>query len=200
MREDVSQEPARSQPPKPSKSDETKARILDAALVEFAVHGVAGARVDRIAAAARCNKNLLYVYFGSKEQLFMTVLEQRLVEVYEEIEFTPEDLPGFAGRVFDFAIQRQDLMRLLIWSTLEESGGVPAQRAASHDAKVEKLDAVQEGGGDAFTAEFVLTTVMALATAWTPALPYGFALHPEREPAVAEVRAQVIEAVRRLTA
>ncbi len=164
---------------------------------------MAGARVDRIAAAARCNKNLLYVYFGSKEQLFMTVLEQRLVEVYEQIEFTPEDLPGFAGRVFDFAMQRQDLMRLLVWSTLEESGGVPAQRAVAHDAKVQRLDAVQEAGGaagNALTAEFVLTTVMALATAWTPALPYGFALHPEREPAVAQVRSQVVEAVRRLTA
>jgi AcrR family transcriptional regulator len=44
-------------------------RILDAALEEFSTHGVAGARVDRIASAADCNKNLLYVYFGSKENL-----------------------------------------------------------------------------------------------------------------------------------
>ncbi|MGO8887583.1 MAG: TetR/AcrR family transcriptional regulator [Streptosporangiaceae bacterium] len=87
-----------------TKADETKTRILDAALDEFSAHGVAGARVDRIAAAAGCNKNLLYVYFGSKENLFTAVLEQHLIRVYNDLPFTPDDLPGFAGRVFDFAM------------------------------------------------------------------------------------------------
>ncbi len=87
-------------------ADETKTRILDAALGEFSTHGVAGARVDRISATAGCNKNLLYVYFGSKENLFTAVLEQHLVRVYADIPFTPDDLPGFAGRVFDFAMTR----------------------------------------------------------------------------------------------
>jgi AcrR family transcriptional regulator len=86
---------------------------------------VAGARVDRIAATAGCNKNLLYVYFGSKENLFTAVLELHLVRVYEDIPFTPDDLPGFAGRVFDFAMTRPDLMRLLAWSTLEQSTRAP---------------------------------------------------------------------------
>ena len=94
-----------------TKADETKARILAAALDEFAAYGVAGARVDRIAATAGCNKNLLYVYFGSKENLFTAVLDQHLARVYEDIPFTPDDLPGFAGRVFDFAMSRPDLMR-----------------------------------------------------------------------------------------
>src|ERR1700728_2075223 len=118
-----------------SKADETKARILDAAFEEFAAHGVAGARVDRISGAAGCNKNLLYVYFGSKENLFTAVLEQHLRRVYEDIPFTPDDLPGFAGRVFDFAMAHPDLMRLLAWSTLERSVRVPEGWAAAHDAK-----------------------------------------------------------------
>jgi AcrR family transcriptional regulator len=47
-----------------------RARLLDAAFEEFAQHGLAGARVDRIAEAAQANKGLIYVYYGNKEQLF----------------------------------------------------------------------------------------------------------------------------------
>jgi AcrR family transcriptional regulator len=186
-----------------TKADETKARILDAALDEFATHGVAGARVDRISAAAGCNKNLLYVYFGSKENLFMTVLEQHLVRVYEDIPFTPDDLPGFAGRVFDFAMSRPDLMRLLAWSTLEQSAGVPDGRTTSHDVKVDALARAQAGHHPdaAFSPAFLVTTVMALATSWSAALPFGLAMHSDsnRMPPPAELRGQVVEAVRRLT-
>jgi len=52
-----------------------RARILSAAEVEFAAHGFAGARVDRIAAAAGVNKQLLFHYFGSKAGLHKAVAE-----------------------------------------------------------------------------------------------------------------------------
>jgi AcrR family transcriptional regulator len=48
---------------------------------EFAEHGLAGARVDRIAGRARANKQLVYYYFGSKEALFdaaVTAMAERL--------------------------------------------------------------------------------------------------------------------------
>jgi AcrR family transcriptional regulator len=53
----------------------TRQRILDAALAEFAAKGLAGARVDEIAARAGANKRMLYAHFGSKEELWLTVLE-----------------------------------------------------------------------------------------------------------------------------
>lgn len=184
-----------------TKADETKARILDAALGEFSTHGVAGARVDRISAAAGCNKNLLYVYFGSKENLFMTVLEQHLVRVYEDIPFTPDDLPGFAGRVFDFAMTRPDLMRLLAWSTLEHSTGVPDGRVASHDAKIAALAEAQADDrlDAAFSPAFLVTTVMSLASSWSGAFPFGVAMYPDQTPPLADLREQVAHAIRRLT-
>jgi AcrR family transcriptional regulator len=40
-------------------AEQTKTRILDAAFREFAEHGLAGARVDRIAKSAERNKNLI---------------------------------------------------------------------------------------------------------------------------------------------
>ncbi|MGD0154509.1 MAG: TetR/AcrR family transcriptional regulator [Terracidiphilus sp.] len=54
---------------------ETRARILDAALSEFAAHGLAGARTEQIAAAAGVNKALLYYYFESKDKLYAAALE-----------------------------------------------------------------------------------------------------------------------------
>ena len=50
-------------------------RILGAAKAEFAAHGLAGARVDRIAAKAGANKRMLYYHVGNKEDLYLAVLE-----------------------------------------------------------------------------------------------------------------------------
>jgi AcrR family transcriptional regulator len=50
-------------------------RILEAAKQEFAAHGLAGARVDRIAVKAGANKRMLYYHVGNKEELYLAVLE-----------------------------------------------------------------------------------------------------------------------------
>ncbi|HEY2861533.1 MAG TPA: TetR/AcrR family transcriptional regulator [Terracidiphilus sp.] len=61
--------------PQADKPVESRDRILEAALSEFAGHGLAGARTERIAAAAGVNKALLYYYFESKEKLYIAALE-----------------------------------------------------------------------------------------------------------------------------
>jgi TetR/AcrR family transcriptional regulator len=59
----------------------TRKKLLTAARREFARSGLAGARVDEIAARAGVNKQLVYHYFGDKDALYLAVLEW----VYEEI-------------------------------------------------------------------------------------------------------------------
>ena len=59
----------------------TRRKLLTAARREFADSGLAGARVDEIAARAGVNKQLVYHYFGDKDALYLAVLEW----VYEEI-------------------------------------------------------------------------------------------------------------------
>jgi AcrR family transcriptional regulator len=66
--------PAKAAPRKRSASA-TKARILEAALSEFATRGFAGARVDVIAAQAQANKRMLYAYVGNKDALWIATLE-----------------------------------------------------------------------------------------------------------------------------
>lgn len=51
-----------------------RSAILDSAVVEFAHHGYHGARIDRIAAAAHANKQLIFHYFGSKDGLYEAVV------------------------------------------------------------------------------------------------------------------------------
>jgi len=181
-------------------AEATKERILEAALAEFSAHGIAGARVDRIAQAAGCNKNLIYIYFEDKETLFTTVLCKHLMRIHEEQPFTPDDLPGYAAKVFDWAQANPDLMRLLAWSALEQQAKGHSERVEALSAKVAALTAAQHAGqvGTAFPPGFLLIAVMSLATAWSVASPIGPSLAPKAAERSAALRESLIEAVRLL--
>lgn len=58
-----------------------KTDILDAARREFATAGFAGARIERIAASAAVNKQLLFHYYASKEGLFAAALADLLARL-----------------------------------------------------------------------------------------------------------------------
>jgi TetR/AcrR family transcriptional regulator len=78
------------------RSAETKTRILEAAIREFAENGLAGARTEQIAAAAGVNKALLYYYFESKEKLYSAALELASARVRDRsmAVFLREASPG----------------------------------------------------------------------------------------------------------
>jgi AcrR family transcriptional regulator len=181
-------------------AEATRERILEAALAEFSAHGIAGARVDRIAHAAGCNKNLIYIYFEDKETLFATVLHKHLTRIHEEEPFTPDDLPGYAGKVFDFAMANPDLMRLMAWSALEQQAKGQTQRVAILEEKVRKVAEAQKAGylGTAFPPGFLVIAVMSLAMAWSAAGSFGPFLQPKAAERPANLRQNIIEAVRLL--
>ncbi|HEY8581853.1 MAG TPA: TetR family transcriptional regulator, partial [Capillimicrobium sp.] len=79
----MSPAPRRSPPPDARQRDAERTRraLLDAALVEFAAKGRAGARVTEIAARAGVNKQLISYYFGGKDGLY-----QALVDAWHEQE------------------------------------------------------------------------------------------------------------------
>jgi AcrR family transcriptional regulator len=68
--------------------ERTRARILEAARIEFARRGLGGARVDQITARAGSNKRMIYYYFGNKETLFLASLES----AYEHIRKAEQSL------------------------------------------------------------------------------------------------------------
>jgi TetR/AcrR family transcriptional regulator len=89
--------------------DQSRAAILEAAVREFSREGVAGARTDAIARAARVNKALLYYYFKDKEALYGAVLDHvfggltsAVMEVLQQ-ELPPrEKILAYAGAHFDY--------------------------------------------------------------------------------------------------
>ena len=69
-------------------ADQTRARILQAAIKVFTEDGYSGGRIERISAEADSNDRMLYYYFGSKEKLFVRVLEH----TYEQFNLAESTL------------------------------------------------------------------------------------------------------------
>lgn len=101
----------------------TRQRLLDAAFAEFAAHGLAGARVERIVEAAGVNKRMLYHYFGNKEGLFRHVLRLSL----DEMAAVQEELPPALGDILAYwseaLVDDSQWFRLLHWQALETEPG-----------------------------------------------------------------------------
>jgi AcrR family transcriptional regulator len=148
----------------PYDSTATRARLLDAAYDEFSARGLAGARVDRIAAAANANKQAIYAYFGSKDDLFDAVLGARLSVLADTVPYAPEDLPAYAGALFDALADAPDLLRLTHWHRLERDDAAPGV-VPSHLAKALDLQKVLDLSDDR-TAIDVLEIVVAISGAW----------------------------------
>jgi AcrR family transcriptional regulator len=115
-----------------SEAETTPERILDAAAAEFAEHGFAGSRVDRIARLAGCNKQLLYHYFGSKEGLRHAVFRRGLVERGERLrnmEGGPAEMiaAGFASMGAD-----ENWIRMMLWERLSATGCEFADERRAH--------------------------------------------------------------------
>src|SRR5882672_5175028 len=133
--------------PKLRDAEATKARLLQAATQEFAAHGIAGARIDRIEAGANANRALIYSYFGSKDQLFDAVMDANVARVLDEVPFRPEDLPGYAGRLFDFLVANPHQLRLATWHRLEraDTSHEPQGLSAAIRLKTDSIARAQAG-------------------------------------------------------
>jgi AcrR family transcriptional regulator len=70
-------------PSRKNNPEATQANILEVATAEFADKGLAGARIDLIAEATRTSKRMIYYYFGSKEGLYIAVLEHAYRSIRE---------------------------------------------------------------------------------------------------------------------
>ncbi|QFG25809.1 TetR/AcrR family transcriptional regulator [Actinomadura sp. WMMB 499] len=122
----------------------TRDALLAAAREEFAAHGIAGARVDRIAARAGVNKERIYGYFGNKEKLFDAVIKDALDEFAAANHVLADDPVAYVGAAFDHYRQHPELLRLLMWEALHErSEPLPDQywRAERCGEKVTSLAA-----------------------------------------------------------
>jgi len=61
-------------------------KILEAARDEFALFGLAGARIDRIAERSGVNKAMIYYHFKSKENLYQEIIDSQVAFIADHIE------------------------------------------------------------------------------------------------------------------
>lgn len=148
----------------------TRRRLLDAASVEFAQMGEAGARMERITVAAEANKAQLYAYFGSKEGLFDAVIADRIDTSIDAVPFDADDLPGWVVRLYDQNLEHPELARLIAWTRLERRPTGRWFDSAQHDPKLTAIIAAQTAGhlraGDPAD---LLILLIGMASAWSPA-------------------------------
>lgn len=97
---------------------QTRANIRDAAHIEFAAHGLAGARVDRIAKTAGANVQRIYAYYTDKLTLFKACVLEAVVSLDEAIGEV-DDVVTLAGRMFDHVAEDPDNVRIITWARLE---------------------------------------------------------------------------------
>jgi AcrR family transcriptional regulator len=180
---------------------DTRDRIVMAAKAEFAQYGIAGARVDRIAKEARTSKERVYAYFRSKEDLYAFVARQELAVVAAASRMDPTDLPGYAGRIFDFFLSHPEHHRLVAWGRLELGDNAPAPDdplMAAVREKTEQLRKAQEDGylDPSWDPFDVLPLVHQIATSWAaqPELAH-VAKEQARTPDAAARRAAIVRAV-----
>src|SRR3954464_2267526 len=149
--------------------ERTKQLLLDAATEEFSAYGMAGARIDRIAATAGVNKERIYQYFGKKSEFFGIVLERQLAAVMDAVTISGtgvEAIVDYTGRVFDYQVEHPQLARLTFWEGLEcDRPTAEEKRRAASDSKVVLVQAALPAISEA-DARDLLLTILTLADGW----------------------------------
>jgi TetR/AcrR family transcriptional regulator len=112
--------------------DQSRAAILNAAIREFSKQGMAGARTDAIARAARVNKALLYYYFKDKESLYGAALDYAFDQLSKHmLEVLDRDLPPgekvllYVANYFDFIASHPHNRNLIQMETMRAGHGSP---------------------------------------------------------------------------
>jgi AcrR family transcriptional regulator len=137
--------------PEPRTNDpaRTMADILVVATREFSEKGLAGARIDDIAEAMRTSKRMIYYYFGSKEGLYVAVLEEayrriRAIEADLHLDdLAPEDaLRKLVGFTVDYQLANPDFIRLVMTENIHR-GEYLAQSKVIHQLNVPAIEGLR---------------------------------------------------------
>lgn len=191
----------------PKEPEPTRQRILEAARVEFAAHGLAGARIDRIARNASASKERLYAYYRHKAELFGAVVELNLVEFSQAVSHDGgETLAEFAGALYDHSAAHPEHLRMIDWARLERQDAIAEPSPLIdefHAEQVRGIIALQDSGAiDAsWDPDHVTALIFGIVSCWTHEPAVAFSAHPDVDDAThAARRASVVRAVDRLVA
>jgi AcrR family transcriptional regulator len=106
---------------KPKAPDANRARILKAAMNEFASRGFKGASMDAIAARTHTTRAMINYYFGNKEKVYLTVLEAVYAEIRDaekrlELDHLApvEAIRRIVAFSFDYYVEHEGFVQLVV--------------------------------------------------------------------------------------
>lgn len=133
----------------------TMAEILAVATHEFADKGLSGARIDAIAAATRTSKRMIYYYFGSKDGLYLAVLEEayrrmRAIESDLHLDDLPpmDALQKLVAFTYDHHRNNEDFIRLVMNENIQRGDYLRQSRNIQqlNSQAIESVRALYERG------------------------------------------------------
>jgi AcrR family transcriptional regulator len=126
----------------------TMAGILEVATKEFAEKGLSGARIDAIAQATHTSKRMIYYYYGSKEGLYLAVLEEsyrRMREIEAALHLDDLEPESALKRLVEFTFDRhadnEDFIRLVMNENIEQ-GTYLARSESIQQLNVPAIEAI----------------------------------------------------------
>ncbi len=165
-------------------AEATKRRLIAAGRAEFAAHGLNGARVDRIAAAARSNKAQIYHYFGNKAGLFDAVWNELVELIVVGVPLDVDDLPEFAAGLSDLYAEHPDIPRIVTWQRLEHGDALNDLGIAEVRSRSAAIAGAQAKGlvSTRFEPEVLFALLVHVAMLWAAANPEVLAVvdHADR--------------------
>lgn len=128
----------------------TMAEILEVATHEFADKGLAGARIDEIAAATRTSKRMIYYYFGSKDGLYLAVLEEaygRMRRIEADLHLIDMEPMQALRRLVEFTYDHhqgnEDFIRLVMNENMQRANYL-RQSKGIRQLNVKVIDSIRE--------------------------------------------------------
>jgi len=186
--------------------EKTRARILAAAMNEFAAKGFDGARVDMIAKRAKTNKRMLYHYFGDKKALFEGAIAKLLTEheqEFQEFSAGPKELEDMLVFQFNSLPSKSKWLRVMLWESLaygERPVMAECVRRAKMEQSCERMRQAQRQGkiSSELPAEHLLLAMMAMSVfPW--AFPQITRLLTGTAPSEKEFKSRYTEVLREVT-
>lgn len=148
----------------------TKDKILRAAMREFSDKGFSGARVDKIANRAKVNIRMIYYFFGSKKGLLQAVLDSIFQQRKGTLEYDFTGIDDLLDAYLDAYSADPQRVRLLQWESLQTSpksvSKLPnyEERQTAIQQRIETLANLQQKGllPENLEPKFLYLTLVAL--------------------------------------
>jgi AcrR family transcriptional regulator len=157
--------------------DRTRNKILEAGKELFISKGFSGTSMAALAKAAGINQSLFYHYFESKEELWRQV-KSEMLKTFEELSFSPaiattldELLKHLIEDRLNLYLNQPDLVRMLLWQSLEESSSPLLGLSSSWvESWLKAIESFQDQGiiNTRFTPQEIFSLCSSIA--WTPFL------------------------------